>query len=107
MFKPDPAGLKFGPLWFTPGYSGLNIVTLLFGCLSSISVIAYMGFIQPYLLTEVLKIPAEEPIKKAKKKKELDKTASPSLESFFIDKDKMLVQKMDEEDGVSLSSNEE
>jgi MFS family permease len=60
MPKPDPAGLKFGPLWFTPGYSGLNVFTLLFGCLSSISVISYMGFIQPYLLTEVLKIPAEE-----------------------------------------------
>ncbi len=60
MHKPDPAGIKFGPLWFTPGYSGLNIVAVLFACLSSISVISYMGFIQPYLLTEVLKIPESE-----------------------------------------------
>ena len=33
-----------------------------------------------------MKIPAEEPIKKVKKKKELDKLASPSLESFFEEK---------------------
>jgi hypothetical protein len=33
-----------------------------------------------------MKIPVEEPIKKVKKKKELDKAASPSLESFFEEK---------------------
>jgi len=33
-----------------------------------------------------MKIPAEEPVKKVKKKKELDKLASPSLESFFEEK---------------------
>jgi MFS family permease len=60
MHKPDTAGLKIGPLWFTPGYSGMNIFTMLFACLSSISAIAYMGFIQPYLLTEVLQIPQAE-----------------------------------------------
>ena len=60
MHKPDTSGLKFGPLWFTPGYSGLNVFTMLFACISSISVISYMGFIQPYLLTEVLKIPQAE-----------------------------------------------
>jgi len=32
-----------------------------------------------------MKMPVEEPIKKVKKKKELDKLASPSLESFFRD----------------------
>ena len=57
MHERDTAGLKIGPLWFIPGYSGMNVFTLLFACLTSISVIAYMGFIQPYLLTEVLHIP--------------------------------------------------
>lgn len=60
MHERDTAGLKIGPLWFIPGYSGMNVFTLLFACLTSISVIAYMGFIQPYLLTEVLHIPQAE-----------------------------------------------
>jgi len=60
MLKPDTAGLKIGPLWFIPGYSGMNVFTLLFACLTSISAIAYMGFIQPYLLTEILHIPQAE-----------------------------------------------
>lgn len=60
MDKPDTNGLKIGPLWFIPGYSGMNVFTLLFACLTSISAIAYMGFIQPYLLTEVLHIPQAE-----------------------------------------------
>ena len=60
MDKPDTNGLKIGPLWFIPGYSGMNVFTLLFACLTSISAIAYMGFIQPYLLTEILHIPQAE-----------------------------------------------
>ncbi len=60
MDTPNKTGLKLGPLWFAQGYSGLNVFTLLVGCLSSISIIAYMGFIQPYLLTEVLHIPQAE-----------------------------------------------
>jgi len=60
MFEPDKSGIKLGPLWFTPGYSGANIGTMLLGCLLTMSVITYLGFIQPYLLTEVLKIPPEE-----------------------------------------------
>jgi hypothetical protein len=46
-----------------------------------------------------MKIPAEEPIKKVKKKKELDKLASPSLESFFEEKNELIpktqITKMD------------
>jgi len=41
-----------------------------------------------------LKMPVEiEPVKKAKKKKELDKTASPSLESFFRDEKNEIIPK--------------
>ena len=41
-----------------------------------------------------LKLPIEiEPVKKAKKKKELDKPASPSLESFFKDEKNELIPK--------------
>jgi hypothetical protein len=40
-----------------------------------------------------MKIPAEEPIRKVKKKKELDKLASPSLESFFRDEKNEIIPK--------------
>jgi MFS family permease len=57
--KPDPAGLHFGPLWFTPGLTGTNIATVNFAAFSTISIITFMSFVQPYVLTEMLHIPAE------------------------------------------------
>ena len=46
---------------------------------------------QSYKKYKTIKPPA--PVKKANRKKKLDLPPSPSLESFFIDKDKMLVPK--------------
>jgi MFS family permease len=52
--------LKLGPLWFQPGITGWNFVTLAYGSFSTISLVIFIGFIQPYLLTEVLHMPADE-----------------------------------------------
>jgi MFS family permease len=59
MFKPDPAGLKFGPLWFRPGLTGTNVLTVNFAAFCTIAVITFMSFAQPYVLTEILNIPVE------------------------------------------------
>ncbi len=52
--------LKLGPLWFQPGITGWNFVTLAYGAFSTISLISFISFIQPYLLTEILQMPASE-----------------------------------------------
>ncbi len=56
---PDPAGLKFGPLWFTPGYTVTNLLSTNFASFSTICALTFMGFAQPYILTEILQIPEE------------------------------------------------
>lgn len=57
--QPDPAGLKIGPLWFMPGYTGGNLATVNFASFCVIAAITFMGFAQPYVLTEILHIPEE------------------------------------------------
>lgn len=58
-FKPDPAGTKFGPLWFMPGIRGIDAGALLLMVITNISMITLFMFVQPYLLTEILHIPQE------------------------------------------------
>ncbi len=60
MTKPDTNGIHFGPYWFTPGLAPINIATALYAAFSTLGVITFMSFIQPYLLTEVLQIPESE-----------------------------------------------
>ncbi|MDX2142687.1 MAG: MFS transporter [Rhodospirillaceae bacterium] len=57
---PDPAGLKFGPYWFTPGITYLNVVTCLFAVGAALAMMTFMNFVQPYVLTEILDIPREQ-----------------------------------------------
>ncbi len=57
--NPDPTGLKLGPLWFMPGYSAGNLLTVNFASFCVIAAITFMGFAQPYVLTEILHIPEE------------------------------------------------
>ena len=52
--------LKLGPLWFQPGITGWNFTTLCYAGFSTISMISFISFIQPYLLTEILHMPASE-----------------------------------------------
>jgi len=57
MFKPDTAGLRFGPFWFTPGLTRLNVATAIFASFTTIAMVVYMSLIQPYVLNEVVQIP--------------------------------------------------
>ncbi len=60
----DQSGLRFGPrrlnLWMMPGVSRLNVYTLLFGSFFGIAMMSFINASQPYLFTEIMKIPAEE-----------------------------------------------
>ncbi len=56
---PDPAGLKIGPLWFQPGLTRGNIAAVNFAAFSTIAIITFMSFAQPYVLNEMLHIPQE------------------------------------------------
>jgi MFS family permease len=64
MTASDPASdakvMKLGPLWFQPGITGWNFATLSYAGFSTISMISFISFIQPYLLTEILHMPAAE-----------------------------------------------
>jgi len=57
-------GIRFGPrrlnLWLAPGVSRLNVYTLLFGSFFGIVMMSFVNASQPYLFTEVLRIPAAE-----------------------------------------------
>jgi MFS family permease len=54
------AEIRVGALWFQPGITGGNFATLCYASFSTIAIITFLGFAQPYLLTEVLHIPLEE-----------------------------------------------
>lgn len=54
---PDPAGLRLGPYWLTPGIGRGNAMILMFSGLCLICLFTFNAFAQPYLLREVLLIP--------------------------------------------------
>ena len=53
---PDPAGARLGPLWLSPGVTRGNAATLLFGAFSTLSLVTFVTFAQPYLFA-ILGIP--------------------------------------------------
>ncbi len=55
-----PAALKLGPLLFQPGVNGPNLTTMLFAAFGTMAIVSFMGFMQPYVLTELLRIPASQ-----------------------------------------------
>ena len=57
---PDRSGLHILFYWFTPGYSVLNVVTLLYAASASLALLTLVNFIQPYLLQEVFHISRSE-----------------------------------------------
>ncbi len=59
-FTADTTGLTLGPFWLTPGITRGNAVALLMSGFSVVCLLTFMAFVQPYLLTEVLRIPREE-----------------------------------------------
>jgi len=60
MFIPDSSGKRIGPFWITPGWSRGNAATVWAASLMTIGLAAFMSFVQPYLLNEVLHLPQEE-----------------------------------------------
>jgi len=57
---PDTAGIKFGIFWLVPGINRINVLTLLLGGSGTVALLAYLNFVQPFLLDEVLHVPADE-----------------------------------------------
>jgi MFS family permease len=52
-------GYRLGPLQFADGMSSLNAWTYLYVSLTIMPVISFLSFSQPYVLTEIIGIPAE------------------------------------------------
>ncbi len=52
-------GYRLGPLEFASGMSGRNAWTYLYVCLAIMPVASFLSFSQPYVLTEIIGIPAE------------------------------------------------
>ena len=60
MFETDRSGMKFGPLWIKPGLTRLNVAAVMFGSFSTVAMIVVISLVQPYILTEIIKIPFAE-----------------------------------------------
>jgi MFS family permease len=60
MFEADQSGIKFGPFWIKPGLTRLNVGAVMFGSFSTVAMIVVMSLMQPYILTEIVKIPLAE-----------------------------------------------
>jgi MFS family permease len=56
----DPAGLKFGPFWLTPGISKANACTSFYCSWIFVTLVTFLNFVQPYLLEEILHIPDDQ-----------------------------------------------
>jgi MFS family permease len=56
----DPAGLKFGPFWLTPGVSKKNACTSFFCSWVFVTLVTFLNFVQPYLLEEILHVPIDQ-----------------------------------------------
>ena len=59
-FPPDRSGVHAGIYWFVPGFTGLNVVTVLFSAFASLAMLTLVNFIQPYLLEEIYNIPRQQ-----------------------------------------------
>jgi MFS family permease len=55
-----PDGARLGPFRFAPGWSRGNAATVWLASFFTIGLSAFMSFLQPYLLNEVLRIPLAE-----------------------------------------------
>jgi MFS family permease len=56
----DTKCAKFGPVWLAPGVSRANMSTLLYAAFFTIGLITFIGVGTPYVLTAILKIPADQ-----------------------------------------------
>lgn len=60
MFRADGTGARIGPFWFAPGWSRGNAATVWAASLFTIGTVAFMSFAQPYVLTEMVRLPKEQ-----------------------------------------------
>lgn len=51
---------RFGPIWLNPGVSRRNALTYFYAAFFTVGMLAFVSFMQPYLLTENLGIPESE-----------------------------------------------
>lgn len=51
---------KLGPIWLNPGLSRRNALTYFYAALTTIGMVAFLSFMQPYLLEANLGIPSDE-----------------------------------------------
>ncbi len=51
---------RLGPIWLNPGVSRRNALTYFYAALTTIGMVVFLSFMQPYLLTENLGIPSDE-----------------------------------------------
>lgn len=56
----DPNALRLGPIWLNPGISRRNALTYFYAAFFTIGMLAFVSFMQPYLLTENLGIPSDQ-----------------------------------------------
>lgn len=52
--------VKLGPIWLSPGISRRNALTYFYAAFFTIGMLSFISFMQPYLLTGNLGIPADE-----------------------------------------------
>lgn len=57
--EPDRNGVKFGLFWLIPGISRLNATTFFCSSFLFVTLVTFLNFVQPYLLDEILRVPAE------------------------------------------------
>lgn len=54
------AGVRLGPLQFADGVTPVNASAFLYSAFVAIILFSFLSFAQPYVLTEILKVPADE-----------------------------------------------
>lgn len=60
LLQPDPAGVKFGPFWLTPGVTRLNASVYFVSSFAFVTLVTFLNFVQPYVLEEVLHVPVDQ-----------------------------------------------
>ncbi len=60
MFQPDTSAARIGPFWLSHGWSRRNAATVWAASLLTIGTVAFMSFVQPYVLNEIVHLPKSQ-----------------------------------------------
>ena len=58
--NPTESIARLGPIWLNAGVTRRNAFTYFYAAFFTIGMVAFLSFMQPYLLTENLGIPADQ-----------------------------------------------